>query len=1220
MRYWTYAIILCAALMTDGRLAAQGLANLNGAVVDGGGGAIPNASLTLINELNGSRRVAKSDSQGRYSFNQVQPANYRIEASAPGFEDLIIKDLRLPVDSTVSFEVRFNKVGSVKTTVEVSGEYGALALDDASIGNAISNTAVLEIPTFARSAASLLAYQPGVTQFNSNPNANRTDSRNGAVNGGKSDQANVTLDGADVNDQIGRYAFTSVLRIPLDSLQEFRTTTTNAGAEEGRSSGAQVSLVTKSGTNDLHGTLYEYNRSTATAANDWFNNASGLERPNLSINLFGGSVGGKIVRDRLFYFGNYEGRRDSSSYSATRIVPSALYRQGIIQYTTSSGGVAQLNPDQIRQLDPAGIGVSPAVLKLMQSYPLPNGNVAGNGLNTQSYRFNAPTDSYQNTYLARLDYVAGSRNTFFLRAQMQNDKTNDGTAASAPQFPGQPNNSVLQDNSKGLSLGWTAVLKNNLVSNFNYGLTRQAYTNNGVRTSDLAYFDNFDTLTGLTPTSAHIVPTHSIREDISWIHGPHTIRTGFTFRNVTDSASTIGGGYADGIAEAIELGKKYATPANLGGDASAFQDDLNSLIGVLSWGSITQNRTIAGSPLPESSTIRRHYVNREYEWYLEDSFRVKRNLTVTLGLRHSIMPPVFESDGIQLSTNVSLADWFQQRGILASQGLPQSSVTPLAFQPVSFAGSRPLYPSSNLNFAPRGSLAWSPDWLGGAGKTTIRAGAGMFYDLFGRGIIAGYEGHEPGLSTFMRNQYASVLPATGPRFTSSTTVPPAIIPQPTAVTFPYTTPLGSSSYDLSINDKIKAPYTVNLDFAINHDFGRGYSLQTAYVGRLSHRSLALLDLAAPTNLRDPQSGQTYYQATKQIVTLLQANTPIGKVPAIPFWEHYWAGANGLTASQFIYQTYQNHDFGLSGHDYSDVLLGLDSFCYPACGKLGPNTMFNSQYAGLQAFSSIGKGSYHSLQVSLRKRMTSGLLFDANYTFSKSIDLSSNAESENNIFLNQERLIPNTWSRGQNKAVSNYDATHIFSGYAFWQVPVGRGKAFASNMPRLADGFLGGWELAPTMVLTSGLPVTILNDNFSFPTNNFYSGWATWTGQPVKTGTTKTGAGANLFPNPAAAASAFTYTLAGDTGNRNDLRGDGNFSINLGVYKRVRIPRTERQSLQIRAEAYNLTNSVRFDVNSLYLAPNHGAATGATFTSPNFGKYSSTLTTPRQMQFAIRYSF
>ena len=173
---------------------------------------------------------------------------------------------------------------------------------------------------------------------------NQTSSRNGAVNGGKSDQANVTLDGVDVNDQQERSAFTSVLRTTLDSVQEFRVTTTNANADAGRSSGAQIALITKSGSNDLHGSLYEFHRNTLTTANSFFNNLAGVQKPKLIRNTFGASVGGAAKKNRLFYFFNYEGRRDAKEGAADRTVPTADLRQGNVKYVRTNGTIAILGP------------------------------------------------------------------------------------------------------------------------------------------------------------------------------------------------------------------------------------------------------------------------------------------------------------------------------------------------------------------------------------------------------------------------------------------------------------------------------------------------------------------------------------------------------------------------------------------------------------------------------------------------------------------------------------------------------------------------------------------------------------------------------------------------------------------------------------------------------------------------------------------------------------
>jgi hypothetical protein len=320
------AALLVFLLMVSISLCGQALTSANGIVTDPSGAVMVGAKVVLTNVETGTRRETASDEAGRYQFPQVQPGAYRITASAAGFQDVAINDVRLLVNSPATVNIAFAKVGSVAETILVTAESAQLNTVDATIGNAFSSRPILQLPLEGRNVVGLLALQPGVAFIGEN----QTNSRNGAVNGGKSDQANVTMDGVDVNDQQDRSTFTSVLRATLDSVQEFRVTTTNANADTGRSSGAQIALVTKSGTNDMHGSMYEFHRNTVTTANSFFNNLAGVARPKLIRNTFGASVGGPVKKNRLFYFFNYEGRRDAKQGSTDRVVPTADLRQGIV--------------------------------------------------------------------------------------------------------------------------------------------------------------------------------------------------------------------------------------------------------------------------------------------------------------------------------------------------------------------------------------------------------------------------------------------------------------------------------------------------------------------------------------------------------------------------------------------------------------------------------------------------------------------------------------------------------------------------------------------------------------------------------------------------------------------------------------------------------------------------------------------------------------------------
>ena len=299
-------------------------------------------------------------------------------------------------------------------------------------------------------------------------------------------------------------------------------------------------------------------------------------------------------------------------------------------------------------------------------------------------------------------------------------------------------------------------------------------------------------------------------------------------------------------------------------------------------------------------------------------------------------------------------------------------------------------------------------------------------------------------------------------------------------------------------------------------------------------------------------------------------------------------------------------------DITSALLDIDELC-DICATTGPNSMFNAQYASLFAYRSVGKGYYHAGQLSIRKRL-GGLLFDFNYTLAKSIDLTSSAESDSGN--GSYAILLNPYNAGLNKAVSDFDIRHSVNGFLVYQLPVGKGQRFGSNLPKLANALVGGWQVGSVYQITSGLPRSVSNSG-SWPTNWNYSGFATAIGTPPPSNTTKNApgisgkGGPNIFANPTPARAAFDYSYAGQVGSRNVIRGDGFLSIDMSLAKRFMMPWKESHSLQFRAEVFNVPNAVRFDVNTASLD------VGNTGT---FGKYSSLLTNPRVMQFGMRYDF
>ena len=367
-------------------LFAQALSSLNGTVTDASGALIPGASLELTNLATSVKRTGVSSPAGVYSFPQLQPGRYSLTVKAQGFSARNLNEILLAVSTPTTLNVQL-EVGALTEVVSVESTAAQVNVQDASIGNNFGQKAILELPMEGRNIIGLLALQPGVTYYGENGNSYRS----GNVNGGKADQANITLDGVDVNDQQDRTSFTAAIRLPLDTVQEFRIMTTGVSADFGRSSGAQITLASRSGTNQLHASTYWFLRNKATNANSFFNNQNGVPLAKLNRNVYGATVGGPIKKNRLFFFGNFEGRQDRREDSVLRTVPTESLRRGEVRYLRADRSVGALTPADLKtRIDPLGIGPSQATLAVLSSYPLPNDFSTGDGLNTAGFRFNAP--------------------------------------------------------------------------------------------------------------------------------------------------------------------------------------------------------------------------------------------------------------------------------------------------------------------------------------------------------------------------------------------------------------------------------------------------------------------------------------------------------------------------------------------------------------------------------------------------------------------------------------------------------------------------------------------------------------------------------------------------------------------------------------------------------------------------------------------------------------
>jgi hypothetical protein len=1243
---------LCSAAL----YAQNATTSLRGVVKDPSGAVVPGATITLENLAAGQKITTTSKGSGDYLLPQLPPATYTITASAPGFGNQT-KSAELLVNqpATINFEL---SVQGSNVVVDVTEAAQTLNTTDASLGGSTDNATIQALPSEERNVPDLLSLQPGVLFLPADSNS----SRSGAVNGGRSDQGNITIDGIDDNDQVNGYAFQGVLRETQDSVEEFRVTTSNADADAGRSSGAQVSLLTKSGTNKFHGAAYEYFRPTNTVSNQYFNKQAQLESgadnrpPKLIRNIFGADLGGPLVKDKLFFFGNYEGQRLSESQTVSQTAPYALYQQGVLQYT-SGGANVQITPAQFAALDasngcdvcnttayPSGPGANPNSLAYFQSIPAANGNLLGDTVNTGSYTFVSPLPSSKNTSIARFDYTPSMKHRIFVRGNLQKDVT-PGTE----QFPGQPASSATIDNSKGLTAGDTWTISSNLVNDIRYGYVRQGTGVSGVGSGDYVDFRFLSTPTAETRSTITSVPVNNIIDNFNITKGKHNIELGVNWRLIHQNRTSTANSFNSASTNPYWLAGNPPDPSTLAGAnlptvddgfANSYEIDYANLVGTVPSVTDVTNYEVSsatsGTLLSDGAPISRHFKANEYEGYVQDAWRILPTLTITAGVRYTVLQTPWETKGQEVKPTIDTHTWYLQRESAALQG--QVYEPDLSFAPAGpYYGKPGFYAKKKNNVAPRLAIAWAVD-----PKTSLRAGAGIYYDHFGEGLVNIFDQEgEFGLHTSATNAAGQQTLSSSPRFTGRNNIPYSINPpsSPTTATYPFTPSddIYGAGFAITwgLDSKIKTPYTEAFDLSLAHQLPAGFTVEIAYVGRQANHLLQSLDLAEPVDYTDPQGGGDYYTAGGALSKAVDQNggNSLAAVAPIPYFENVFpymannpnvqvldANKNviysgvGHSATQNIYTA----EWAPYRAQYgaTTALADIDQYCNYGCPEGQQSRFWQNQFSSLYALSSIGKSYYNAAQWTLRHPTSHGLSMDLSYTFSKSIDWGSDAE-RNTEFTGQlaNSNIINTWKPYLNKAVSDFDTANLITLDWVYELPVGKNKAFLGTSNHVVNALVGGWQWSGIFRKTSGLP-------FSF----FEPGWTTdWQIESYGVVTDKRIHAQKYFDstrtphyfdattinNGVSSGGPVRLPYPGETGQRNNFRGDGYLDLDSGLTKSWKLERFG--ALKFAWEVYNVTNTNRFDPLTI----------SSGLTSGSLGTASGLIGgngAPRRMQFALRYDF
>ncbi len=798
--------VLLLLLLLSAALWGQTTGAVAGTVTDKTGAMVGGARVELRDPQTNTTRTATTNVSGQYTISNVPPGTYLLSITAPNFRKFVIPNLRVEVARTATANATL-EIGQVTEIVQVEATSAAeLQTLDASVGNVLSRNALETLPSLSRDVTALLQLQPmAAPSYNSAPGTGSGDTTSGSVAGARADQNTFIVDGGDAtsnteangNYNTGQGTPRAVIPTPVESVEEFRVTTNNSNVAA-RAAGAQVELVTRKGTNSMHGAAYEYNQNTIYNANFWQLNHTRQPRPVWQDNRFGGRVGGPIIKDKAFFFLMYEGRRFKKSQAFSRIVPSELLKKGIMQFRDASGKVVQYNfargaPTAMcasGPCDPRGLGMNPIIAQIWNTYePVGNDPSQGDGLNTIGFNSSVPVTTNENQGIARFDYkltdnwdvMASGRYAVtdtVGAAQVDIGGITPGASKGVPKAtskePLQPRFYVL---------GLTGRLSPAVVNNFRFDFLRHFWEWKriqpfpqlpGLGAALQIFSESNNTLVPLNVDTQNARSRvwngkdYNFNDEVSWLRGRHLFQFGGSYRRQNffhRRDDKVTGGLS--VPEYYVLKTNTYTSISPAGfvpptcsatvttncirssDISRWDNTYAALMGMVDHSAQLLTRASDLTPNPPGTPNLQNSIVHWYDLHFVDTWRATSTLTVSLGLDWGVQTPPYEQEGLQTlmvyadtGKPVLYQDYFARLQANALQGKPFAPV--LGFMPIRKTGRKYPYDVDWHNFAPRISLAWSPavnedTWLGrifGNRKSSIRAGYGRYFDrINGVGIV-----------------------------------------------------------------------------------------------------------------------------------------------------------------------------------------------------------------------------------------------------------------------------------------------------------------------------------------------------------------------------------------------------------------------------------------------------------------------------------------------------
>lgn len=1155
--------------LTACALAQSITARLEGTIQDSTGAVVPGAAISARDVKTQVHNELISDAQGHFTFPSLKPGVYTLTITSTGFQKEIVSGLELNAAAVVNQNVRL-QVGQASESISISASEETVQTTDSQVGRTITLRDIDTLPQLGRSPLTLSTFQPGAQ-------INPGDASFTHINGQRQGSNNTTLDGIDANDSSAPRLGLSLTAINTDSISEFRMITDGGKAEFGRNVGGQVQLISRSGSNQVHGAAFEFLRNTVLNANDFFNNAQGTLRPKFIQNIYGFDLGGPIVfpkiyngKNKTFIFGNFQGRRTAQEVVRNRTVLTADAKKGLFDYTV--GGVRQQY--NIVANDPRRIGIDKEVAKTLALLPDPNNNDLGDGLETAGFRFNNPVSALEDQFTIKGDHNINDNQHLFLRWSWQRNTSTDNLNNADATYPGQAQGQQ-GGHRWGFSAGYDWNINTATVNEFRTG--HQSATTAFLRPGRLQgptlisndYTDPYNAGFAQGRNS----PVNQFTDNLTHVKGKHTVKAGGTFEFTNQFGYNEAGIYPN---VTFTTGNGNAPPTSVipagvtGTNLTNFQNLYNELLGRVNQVTQTFYSNLLTFQAPGTPRVRNFLIN-DLGYYVQDDWRITRRLTLNYGLRYDVFGSPHEKNGLQGSL-------IEAKSVASLIPLEVTTLTPV----------KQFYKVDYNNFAPRFGFAYD---VSGNGKTAIRGNFGIFYDRTLGSSVSSADGNTPGFA-----QAVPVFPNSSGTadFRVSDGLASILPRQPGAPVL--TLPDTRSTSVILYNPNLRSGYVQQYGLNIQRQIMRNTVLEAGYVGSRG------VKLFLNRDVNQQQVYGDFLNAFKEYQAYLPNGAATGPVPSAnnvitKIFGTPAAAVTAIGASNFV------------NGALSAAATAVDRNNYPKYAAAGiPDNFLRKypQYAQLILGTNDGRNYFDSLQVSLR-RSTGSLHMALNYTFSKSLD---NISAEGNGFT----APIDSYNLRLNKGVSDFNHPHSFNATGSYTLPIGRGKRWGGGMNRFVDAFVGGWDLGTLFIWQSGSPFGISGQYATGPGTGLAS-FALFNGTDRGIGNVlRQGNGVYYFS--AAEAAQFTVNrIPGYIGNagRNSFIGPRFLDDDASLVKHFKI--TEKHVVTFRAEAYNLFNNPSFAVPGTNL-----------LTPTSFGKISSTQgsqntsSSARIFQAALRYDF